>query len=88
MVVYLILLSQSKAMKLQVPQALWSGKQPNYDWLHIFSTMEYCFLDYGIDDNFGFRLWDLHHKKLIRRNNVVFNKELIKTYPDWQESWF
>ena len=33
-IVSLINLSPSKAIKLQVPHAMWLGKQPNYNRLH------------------------------------------------------
>ena len=32
----LINLSPSKAIRLEVPQAIWSGKEPTYDTLYIF----------------------------------------------------
>ena len=92
---YLINLSPLRAIRLQVPQALQSGKQPNYDRLHIFRCEAYAhiprenqtnlpplsrkciFLGYGTDGNFGFRLWDPEHKKMIQTSDVVFNEDSI-----------
>ena len=42
--VSLINLSPSKAIRLEVPQALWSGKEPTYDKLHIFRCEAYAFI--------------------------------------------
>ena len=42
--VYLINLSPSKAIRLEVPQALWSGKEPTYDRLRIFGCEAYAFI--------------------------------------------
>ena len=41
--VYLVNLSLPKAIRFEVPQALWSGKQPTYDRLHIFGCEAYTF---------------------------------------------
>ena len=43
-VVYLIKLAQSRAIRLEVPQALWSGKQLTYDRLRIFGCEGYVFI--------------------------------------------
>ena len=42
--VYLINLLPSKEIRLEVPQALWSGKEPAYDRLHIFGCEAYAFI--------------------------------------------
>ena len=42
--VYLINLAPSRAIRLEVPQALWSGKQPTYDRLCIFGCEAYAFI--------------------------------------------
>ena len=42
--VYLINLSSSKVVRLEVPQALWSGKEPTYDRLRIFGCEAYAFI--------------------------------------------
>ena len=44
MVVYLINRASSRAIKLEVPQALWSGKQPTYNRLRIFGCEAYAFI--------------------------------------------
>ena len=44
MAVYLINLSSSKAIRLEVPHALWSGKEPTYGRLHIFGCEAYAFI--------------------------------------------
>ena len=41
---YLINLALSRAIRLEVPQALWSGKQPTYNRLHIFGCEAYAFI--------------------------------------------
>ena len=87
----------SKAIKLQVPQALWSGTQPKYDRLRIFGCEAFThvpqekrtklaphsrkciFLGYGTDDNFGYRICVKEHKKLISRNDVVFNEDSMSS---------
>ena len=43
-VVYLINLSPLKAIRLKVPQALWSRKEPAYDRLHILICEAYAFI--------------------------------------------
>mgnify|MGYP002776780872 CR=1 FL=1 len=43
-VVYLINLSSSKAIKLEVSQALWSRKEPTYGRLRIFGCEAYAFI--------------------------------------------
>ena len=42
--VYLINLSLSKAIKLEVPLALWSGREPAYERLRIFGCEAYAFI--------------------------------------------
>ena len=42
--VYLINLSPSKAILLEVPQVLWSGKEPTYDRLRIFVCKTYSLI--------------------------------------------
>ena len=42
--VYLINLVPSRAIRLEVPQALWSGKQLTYDRLRIFGCEAYVFI--------------------------------------------
>ena len=42
--VYVINMSSSKAIRLEVPQALWSGKEPSYDRLRIFGCEAYAFI--------------------------------------------
>ena len=42
--VYLTNLSPSKAIRLEVPQALWSGKEQTYRRLHIFGCKAYAFI--------------------------------------------
>ena len=94
-VVYLINLSPLLAIRLEVPQSLWSGKEPTYDRLHIFRCEAYAFiprekrtklsshatkcifLGYGTDGEFGYRLWDLENRDLIRSSDVVFNDNSI-----------
>ena len=44
MVIYLINLSPPEAIRLEVPLALWSGKEPTYDRLHIFVCEDYTFI--------------------------------------------
>ena len=44
MAVYLINLESSREIRLEVPQALWSGKQPTYDRLRIFGCEAYAFI--------------------------------------------
>ena len=39
------------------------------------------FLGYG-DDEFGYRLWNLEEKKVIRSRDIVFMEE--KTNADWE----
>ena len=43
-VVYLLNLSPSKAILLEVPQVLWSGKEPTYDRLRVFGCEAYTFV--------------------------------------------
>ena len=43
-IVNLINLSPSKAIRLEVPQALWSGKEPTYDRLRVFGCEAYTFV--------------------------------------------
>ena len=43
-VVYSVNLSSSKAIRLEVPQALWSRKEPTYDRFHIFGCEAYAFI--------------------------------------------
>ena len=42
--VYLINLSPSKAIRLEVPQSLWSRKEPTYNRLHLFECEAYTFI--------------------------------------------
>ena len=42
--VYLINLSPSKAIRLKMLQALWSGKEPTYGRLRIFKCEAYAFI--------------------------------------------
>ena len=44
MIVDLVNLSPSKAIGLEVPQALWSGKQPTYDRLRVSGCEAYAFI--------------------------------------------
>ena len=44
MAVYMVNLSPSKAVMLEVLQALWSDKQPTYDRLRIFRWEAYAFI--------------------------------------------
>ena len=41
---HLINLALAKAIRLEVPQALWLGKQPTYDRLYIFGCEAYAFI--------------------------------------------
>ena len=43
-------------------------------------TRSCIFLGYG-DDEFGYRLWNLAEKKVIRSRDIVFMEE--KTITDW-----
>ena len=40
----MINLLASKAIRLEVPQALWSGKEPTYDRLRVFGCEAYTFV--------------------------------------------
>ena len=44
MAIYLINLVPSRAMRLEVPQALWPGKHQTYDRLYIFGCKAYAFI--------------------------------------------
>ena len=59
---YIINLSPSKPIEMQVPKAQWTGQMPKYDWLFIFGceVYEWCLrtndngqfsTDYGIWNN-------------------------------------
>ena len=43
-IIYLINLSPSRAIRLEVPHALWSGKEPTYDRLRIFGCEAHIFI--------------------------------------------
>ena len=92
-VVYLQNLSPSKAIRLEVPQKLWSGKEPSYERLLIFRCEAYAFilqekrtklyamkcifLGYGTDGEFGYRLWEPDNRRLIRRSDIAVNEDSI-----------
>ena len=71
--VYLINLSLSKAIKLEMPHALWSWKEPAYDRLRIFGCEAYAFIPRDKRTKLsphatkcifvGYRIWDLENRK-------------------------
>ena len=46
-----------------------------YDRTKLEAKSKKCtFIGYGVDD-FGYRLWDLKNRKIIRSRDVVFNEK-------------
>ena len=87
--VYLINLSPSKAIRLEVLQALWLGKELTYDReAYAFlprenrtkfasHAMKCIFLGYGTDGDFNYRLWDPENPKLFRSSDVFSEDSIL-----------
>ena len=51
-----------------------------YDFVYVLSFRSPINPDqYGVDD-FGYRLWDLKNRKIIRSRDVVFNEKVMYKY--------
>ena len=45
-------------------------------------SRKYIFIGYGMDGQFGYRLWDPESQKVIRSSDVVFNETEMHKQPE------
>ena len=83
-------------LKGDVPRRVWIGKDIFYQHLRVFGCLAYMhvakdrrskldsklkpFMGYS-EDEFGYRLWDILDKKVVRSRDIVFMED--KTIKDW-----
>ena len=94
-IVYPINRSPSVPLKGDVPQRVSTGKDISYQHLRVSACMAYMhvakdkrskldniFMGYP-EDEFGYKLWDLFDKKVVRIRDIVFMED--KTIEDWKQ---